>query len=216
MSDTDSFINEVSEEVRRDRLFRLLRRYGWIAVVAVVLLVGAATWNEWRKARIDAAAQEFGDAILAALEQNDAADRRAALDGIETVTPRQAALVAMFAAQEAEEGSVGVTDTLAALSVDPDLPQVYRELAVLKYVMRPDNGLDGPTRIARLEPLIVPGAAYRLLALEQIALAEIETGDTEAALSRLQAILGEEQVSQGLRRRVSQLIVALGGTLDAT
>ena len=48
MSDTDSFIDEVTEEVRRDRMFNLLRRYGWIAVVAVLLLVGGAAWNEWR------------------------------------------------------------------------------------------------------------------------------------------------------------------------
>ena len=36
MSDTDSFIDEVNEEVRRDRLYHLLRRYGWIAALAIV------------------------------------------------------------------------------------------------------------------------------------------------------------------------------------
>ncbi len=49
MSDTDSFIDEVSEEVRRDRLYATFRRYGWIAILAVLLLVAGATWNEWRK-----------------------------------------------------------------------------------------------------------------------------------------------------------------------
>jgi hypothetical protein len=34
MSDTDSFIDEVTEEVRRDRMFFMLKRYGWIAVPA--------------------------------------------------------------------------------------------------------------------------------------------------------------------------------------
>ena len=48
MSDTDSFIDEVNEEVRRDRMFNLFRRDGWIAVAAVLLLVGGAAWNEWR------------------------------------------------------------------------------------------------------------------------------------------------------------------------
>ena len=51
MSDTDSFIEEVSEEVRRDRLFKLMKRYGWIAILAVLLLVGGAAFNEVRKAR---------------------------------------------------------------------------------------------------------------------------------------------------------------------
>ena len=40
MSETDSFIDEVNEEVRRDRLYAALRRYGWIAIVAVLAIVG--------------------------------------------------------------------------------------------------------------------------------------------------------------------------------
>ena len=36
MSETDSFIDEVNEEVRRDRLYGALRRYGWIAILAVL------------------------------------------------------------------------------------------------------------------------------------------------------------------------------------
>ena len=51
VSDTDSFIDEVTEEVRRDRLFGLMKRYGWIAVVAVLLIVGGAAYNEISKAR---------------------------------------------------------------------------------------------------------------------------------------------------------------------
>ena len=45
MSDTDSFIDEVNEEVRRDRFYFMLKRYGWIAVLAVILLVGGAAWK---------------------------------------------------------------------------------------------------------------------------------------------------------------------------
>lgn len=215
MSNSDNFIEEVTEEVRRDHLFGLLRRYGWIAVLAVLLLVGGAAYNEWQKARAATAAQDFGDALLAALEQNDAAERRAALADVPTDGPRQRALVAMFAAQDAAADTAGVTAALGALADAPELPDVYRELALLKFIMRPDNGLDPDARIARLTPLSIPGAPYRLLAIEQIALAEVAKGETAAALTRLQALLGEDQVSQGLRRRVSQLIIALGGTLDA-
>ena len=50
MSETDSFIEEVAEEVRRDRLFKMFRRYGWIAALVVIVIVGAASWNEYRKA----------------------------------------------------------------------------------------------------------------------------------------------------------------------
>ena len=36
MHQSDSFIDEVSEEVRRDSLYRLLRRYGWLLAALVV------------------------------------------------------------------------------------------------------------------------------------------------------------------------------------
>jgi hypothetical protein len=42
---------------------------------------------------------------------------------------------------------------------------------------------------------------------------DIETGDTGAALERLVAIVGDAQSTPGLRRRASQVIVALGGDL---
>ena len=35
----DSFIDEVTEDLRRDRLFLAMRRYGWIAVLAILVLV---------------------------------------------------------------------------------------------------------------------------------------------------------------------------------
>ncbi len=215
MSNSDSFIEEVTEEVRRDRLFAVLQRYGWIAVTLIVVLVGAAAYNEWRKARSASAAETFGDQVLAALDENEPSARALALKEIDG-TPRQQALLAMFAAQESlADSTEGAADALETLSNVEDLPQVYRELAVLKFAMRDDNGLDPEERIERLMPLTIPGAPYRLLALEQTALAEIEKGEPEAALERLRGILAEDQVSQGLRRRVSQLIVALGGTLDA-
>ena len=49
VSDTDSFIEEVSEEVRRDRLFKIFKKYAWVAVLIVVLLVGGAAFNEYNK-----------------------------------------------------------------------------------------------------------------------------------------------------------------------
>jgi hypothetical protein len=46
MSDTDGFIAEVTEDVRRDRLFRLFRRFGWIPAVLILILVGGTAYND--------------------------------------------------------------------------------------------------------------------------------------------------------------------------
>ena len=51
MSDTDSFIEEVSEEVRRDRLYKFLRKYAWVGILAVVTIVGGTAYLEFQKAQ---------------------------------------------------------------------------------------------------------------------------------------------------------------------
>ena len=67
---------------------------------------------------------------------------------------------------------------------------------------------------ARLSALTGPGAPYRLQAEEQIAVAEVALGQTDAALKRLLLLLEDGEASTALRWRVSQLIVALGGQLE--
>lgn len=82
MSDTDSFIDEVTEEVRRDRLYGYVRRYGWIAAIVIIGIVGAAGFNEYRRAQEEAKAQALGDAMLAALASDEDEARADALANV--------------------------------------------------------------------------------------------------------------------------------------
>ena len=211
MSNPESFIDEVTEEVRRDQLYARLKKYGWIGVVAVVVLVGGASVNEWIKARAEAQAQATGDAILAAVEAETPGARLAAIDALEADGDR-AALIALVAAAEAGD-PVLADQRLAALAGDANLPALYRDLAQLKRALLPDV-LDAAGRIEILTPLTAAGGAFRVLAEEQIALAELERGETEAAKARLEALLSDTEASEALRRRASQLIVALGGSSE--
>ena len=212
MSDSDSFIDEVTEEVRRDRLFRLVRRYGWIAVLAVLVLVGAAAWNEWRKASERQRAQAFGDAILAALERPDSTARGEALAAVEAPGDGgRAVLVLLTAAEESGEDPAQAATRLLALADSADVRPVYRQLATLKAVAGPNSGLSAEERRTRLDGLTQAGGLVRLLAEEQLALLDIEAGAREAALERLRRIAEDAEATAGLRQRVGQVIVALGG-----
>lgn len=124
-------------------------------------------------------------------------------------------MIDLLAAAEYGDDPAAARPLLEALAADTDQPQIYRDLAVMKLVLLPGDALPPEERIALLEPLTTPGRAFRLLAQEQIVLAEVEAGDTEAAIARAKDVLVDDQVTQDLRRRLSQLIVALGGSLDA-
>ena len=80
MADSDSFINEVTEEVRRDRLYALFRRWAWLAILIVVVAVGGAAFLEYRRSQTETAAQGFGDSVIAALDGDAPGDRIAALE----------------------------------------------------------------------------------------------------------------------------------------
>lgn len=217
MANEDSFINEVTEEVRRDRLYRLMRRYGWIAVLAVIVIVGGATWNEWRKAQARAIAEAKGDALITALQAESAEARSTALNAIETTDdPSAQAILGLLqsaAALEADDADTAAA-ALDAVAQNADAPQMYSDVALLKRVMSAGAGLSADDKITRLEPLLAAGNPFRLLAVEQRAFAEVEKGDTEAALASLQSILVDAEVTEDLRRRAQQLIVALGGSVE--
>jgi hypothetical protein len=217
VSNPDSFINEVNEEVRRDRLFAMFRRYGWIAVLLILLLVAGAAWNEWRKAQARAEAEARGDALLAALEAGDPTAQGAALAALRTGGPADAVIALLEAAQVAStDGPAAGIEKLNAVVADTAVPQLYRDLATLKAAMI-GAGLTPPdARIAALEPLSAPGGAFRALALEQIALAHVEAGRTDEAIAVLTDLVGGADAGAALQQRAAQLLLALGGPLDAT
>lgn len=214
MSNPDSFIDEVNEELKRDRLFAAMRRYGWIAIVLVIVLVGGAAFNEYRKAQDRAAAEAFGDQVVAALDVTDPEARREALGAVTAEGNRQGILNLLIAATDLAEGDrPGTLTALAAVENDATLPLSYRQIAALKRVMIGGADIAADERRATLQGLAAPGGTFRPLALEQLALLALEQGDRAAALQQAQALAQEPELTDGLRRRVAQLIVLLGGDL---
>jgi hypothetical protein len=211
LSNPESFIDEVTEEVRRDKLFAFFRRYGWIGVVLALLVVGGAAYREWDKAQSTAAAQAYGDALLAAVETPDAAARKAALDAVAAQGDGKIVQRLLAAADAEQQGDAAAALTaLQSLADDNAVPQSYRDVATLKRVMLAGADMPAADRIALLQNVATPGRPFRPLALEQIAMIEIETGEVEAGIGHLRDVLQEPLVGQALRSRVSQVIVALG------
>lgn len=215
MSESESFIEEVSEELRRDRLFAFFRRWAWLAILVVLVVVGLAAWNEWNKARMRAEAEALGDRIVAALGQGDATARALALDEIGADGATRALVDMLVAAEVGDDAEAAAAiDTLGAGGADEGVAPRWRDLAALKLILLEADTTAPADRIARLEPLSASNAPYRLLALEQIAYARIEAGERDIALGVLRDILADDAATEGLRLRAGQMIVALGGEVD--
>lgn len=213
MSDTDGFIEEVTEEVRRDQLYSYMKKYGWIAILLVMLLVGGAAFNEYRKAQRQAEAEALGDRLLEALTMNDPGARSVALAEVPLTGGTRDAVVAMIAASElaTQDDVAQAVEKLDALAVNAEVPEIYRQLAGFKAMLIQAETLTATERADGFAAFDTPGHPMRLLASEQLALIAIEQGKPEAALTRLQSILTDAEASSGLQQRAMQVIVALGG-----
>jgi hypothetical protein len=221
MSESDSFIDEVTEEVRRDRLFALFKKYGWIAVLAVVLIVGTAGWREWNKAQAERAARAFGDAVTATQAVTDPAARIKALEAIKgsgKATGDRAFVLDFLiasAAVEAKDNKTALT-ALERVAKDAKAPQTFRDLAALKRIIVAGDAMKPAERKTALEALAQAGRPYRPLALEQLALMKAKAGDKAAAIKAFKELLQEPGNTAGLRRRATEMIVALGGNPAAS
>jgi hypothetical protein len=217
MSDSDSFIEEVTEEVRKDQLYGYYKKYGWIAGAVVLLIVGGAAYSEWSKSRAEAEAQMRGDAIAAALNKGSAADQVAALDSIETTATGTAALLGFQkAAILAEDGQTdAAVSALQSIADNLNLSPIYRDTARFKILILRGKDMDPADRMAALEALATPGNALRPLALEQIAVAQLDAGDTKAAIEQLTQLVSEPNLSEAMRQRAARLLFSLGGEIPA-
>jgi hypothetical protein len=212
VSNNESFIEEVTEEVRREKLFGLLRRYGWIGALAVLAIVGGAAWVEWQRATARAAAEARGDGLLDALAAEDPVAALGALPQAGPAEPLRLMLLA--AGQEAAGDAAAARASFEAVAAAPGLDPIYADLARLKALMLASE-MDPDERLAGLGVLSLPGAPYRMPALEQMALVQLETGDLAAARETLAAIIEDAGVTPALRERAEALALALDPTAAA-
>lgn len=211
MSNPDSFIDEVTEEVRRDRLFAIFRKYGWIGALLVLAIVGGAAFNEWQKHQATARAQAFGDAMMDALDLGGPEDRRDAISGI-PADGAQVALKELMLASDPAQDKAGTLKALDAVLADSSLPKVYRDIAALRRVMVAGADMALADRRALLEGIATPGQPMRVLAQEQLAYLLLEDGKKDEAIAALSALVVDQESPAGLKARARQAITALGGT----
>ncbi len=216
MSDTDSFIEEVTEEVRRDQLYKYVRKYGWIAIVLVVGVVGVTGYLEYQKVATANAAQALGDKLVAALDEKEPAARAAALADVAPDAGAAQVIVELRRAGELVEAgdidaAVAAFEGVANSGADP----VYADMAQLKALILRGADQDAAERDAVLGQLAAPGALYRPLALEQQGLIALAGDDQAAAIEIFSELFQDSEITDGLRNRATQMLVALGAELPS-
>ncbi len=212
VSDTDSFIREVTEEVRQDRLIGYWKRYGPFVIGGIILIVGAAALVTWLGKRARQEAEARGAAFITA----DAAspEARDALVGQLDGLSAELALLRIAAAQAAEGETAAAVETYTRVA-EGALSAPYRDFAALQAIRLAAPGLPPAEAADRLAALAEGDGPYRMLALEFRAVLRLNAGDRAGARADLETILASETVPEGLRARAGQLLAIIGEDDDA-
>lgn len=213
---TDSFIDEVTADLRRDRLYHAMRRYGWIVMALILAIVGGTAWLEYSKSQSRTKAEAFGDAVVAAQQADDSAAQLLAIDPAGSDGRRAIAGLLAAGARNTDGQEAKAAQELRALAEDiGSFDPVLRDLAMLKAVIAAGPSLGMADRDAILNELSQPGAPFELLALEQKAIALAGAGREEDAIVLIRQIQQKAGLSEGLRRRLGEMMITLGAQPEA-
>lgn len=216
---SDEFIREVDEELQREKLGDLWKRYGSLVVagaVAVVLATaGWVGWQRWQEHRRAQEAASFAERELVALSGAPAEAASGLLDFARDASPGFAAVARLHAAALSgraadETGALAALDAVAAdASADPLLRDAARLLAASRRIEVEDpRGL-----VASLEPLAADGAPWRHAARQLLAAAQLRAGDRQEAVATLRRLVEDAEAPTGLRGRAAELLEALGAPM---
>lgn len=215
-NNNDAFFREVDEELRRDQFGGFWRRYRWPLIVGAVLLLAAIAgflwWNEHR----DAKAGEQGEVLTAAFEDAQARKTDAATAKLNQLTEegtpgyRAAALLSKAALSVQAGKEAEAIAAYRGIAADADMPQPYRDLALIRQTALEFDRLQPAQIVQRLRPLAIAGNPWFGSAGEMTASAHLRQNRPDLAAPIFAAMAKEESLPASLRSRAVQMAGALG------
>lgn len=204
---------EVEEEVRKDRLGELWKRYGWIVWLAAIAIVGFVAFSEWRSGQVDAqkrAQVAVLESALSALESGDYGQAQAELQAMVDNDTRLSPLAAHLLAQARLEGGGDTNGAVVALSETASADgDAYQQLALLKSVYLRAETMTLADMEAELGALIATESQLGALAEELIAAKAFSEGDFSRARRDYNRLMIAANAPAGLQQRARIAIDAI-------
>ncbi len=217
MSEDDSFIREVDEELRSERMHEFWSRYGKIVIgVAVAIVVVTASYRGYKFYK-QSVAESAGDAFMAAVSLSNENKHDEAIKALEELAgsgpEAYAALARMRLASELTgkgdiEGAIAAYDKISA---NTKIDQTYRNIASLRAgLLLVDSGTreDVAKRVAELAK---PGIPFRHSAREALGLAAWKVRDLEEAAKYFNQISEDQDAPNSMRGRANLMLDLIAG-----
>jgi hypothetical protein len=214
--DSEAFLREVDQELRRDQMRGLFQRYGKLIIAAVVLfLAGVAAYLLWENHSRNVSEKQ-AETLTAVLTDVDSGKVRGGdpridkmiKEGSEGYQTQALLLKAGLAAQAGKPGeAIGLYRRIVA---DEGLPQAYRDAALVRQTALEYDKLQPAVVITRLKGLAVPGNPWFGSAGEMVGLAYIKQGKPQLAAPLFVGMAKDKNVPAGIRQRANEVALSLG------
>ncbi|MBS1166774.1 MAG: hypothetical protein H6R00_2799 [Proteobacteria bacterium] len=215
--------DEVGDDLRRDRLTNLWKRYGWVVYAAAGLIVaGTAAWrgyDYWATSRANAA----GDAYSQVLASAKAGDHKALAESLSLYAgsaPSQYQVLARFRAAS-EHAALGETDNALAafedLSKAPGVDVAFLDLATIRAALIAVDRENLDQIKARVSGYNNDISPWRHAAREIIALASVRAEDWKGVSVEARKLTDDPATPSDVRARariLRDLAISESGNVD--
>ncbi|MCH9808590.1 MAG: tetratricopeptide repeat protein [Alphaproteobacteria bacterium] len=221
----ESFLREVKEEMERERLENLWKRYGTLVIGAGVVLVAAVAglqiWTSMAKSAAEKAGSQYQAALDSVFDKklDDAASAfetlsKSAPDGYGSLAQLQLAATHMEQDKPAEALKV-----FEALATSSTADKLFKDFASLQAAaLRVGDG-DWTEIKNRLNDLTKDANPWRYNAQELLGVAALKAGKLSEAREAFEKLLGDSNVPPGMRQRASlrmtQILAREGSVSDS-
>jgi len=219
-NETDTFVQEVDEKMREERMTAFARKWGpWIGAGVLAVLAGIGAWQWWSEHRISQARAHADDFVAAQtlVAENDLEGAKQAFAGLREKGPRvyrnMASMehAAVLSAQGDLEAALAEFDRVAEDVSDP----IMRDSARMRAAYIAAEVQDFASLQARLEPLIAADNSFSFLARELLGVEAWEAGQLDLARSTLEGLTLAFDAPEAVRSRAEIALSVIGPAAEA-
>lgn len=218
----DAFVREVGENLRRDQARDFFKTYGkWLIAGTILFLAAVGGWIYWQEQQQVKAAEE-SEALAKAYSDIGAGNLKTVpaqlqpLANSDRAAVRASALFTQAAIALQQNDRPKALATYTNIAADDDLPEPYRNLALIRQTSLDFDSIKPEQVIARLQPMAQTGNPWFGSAGELTAMALLKQGKSADAGRLFAAIAADKAVPVSIRGRAVQMAGTLGVDASAS
>jgi hypothetical protein len=212
----DTFLREVDENLRRDRLRDFATRYGGWIIAGVVLFLAASGgliwWQQHKVQRSEHQVEQIAE-IYKNIGSGSTGAAPQQLDQLSKSGSKAVRATALFtrAALAIQQNDLKLAAAkYHEIAEDGSLPAPYRDAALIRQTAIEFDQMQPQEIVSRLAPLAKPGQPWFGTAGELTAMALIKQGQKAQAAQLFAAIAKDKNVPDPIRERSVQIAGSLG------